>query len=144
MPKVRSARSSVGRRAAEGVDHSRSRGRPRVARPSVDRRPTVRGDQSRGQSRGRAHVTRDTDGVSRQSLHPASSQDPPVVPAQPGHRDEESVNNDLPVTADRLLAIIRSEVERLVSPNMAATVGGSEHPTSATQQPSLSPAGRVR
>ena len=43
-------------------------------------------------------------------LQCASPQDP-RVPAQPGRDEDESTSNDLPVTADLLLATIRSEVE---------------------------------
>ena len=141
MPKARSARSSAGRRAAARGDRSRNRGHAHVARPSVDRCSGTGGVHSRG--RGRPRVARQPDGVNRQLPQLGPPRDPPVPP-QSGHGEEENASDDLPVAADRLLAIIRAEVEWLVSPSTAASSGDSEQPTSEPQLPLTSATGRVR
>ena len=103
--------------------------------------PRTGGDHPIGRVRSRTHVARHTDGVNHQLPQREPPQDP-HVPAQPGRDEDESTSNDF--TADRLLAIIRSEVERLVSPSTVTPTGDREQPTSELQLPVTSTTGRVR
>ena len=80
---------------------------------STSRRSTTRGGRGqpgRGRGRGSAehHDTQGEDGQVRPPSPPQDSSD---------HHDEE----ELPITADRLLTIIRSEVERLIPDSLRQT-----------------------
>ena len=114
-----------------------------MVRSSIDHRLVTGSVPSEDRSWGRTHVARDTDGVNRQLPELAPLWDS-HIPAQPVWDEDESASNDIPVTANCLMAIIHSEVEWLVAPDKAAPAGDRGQPTLELQLPVTSATGCVR